>query len=170
MSRAWAFQERLVSQRVIHFTYNEIMWECAGNTTCECEGMKSSNLSSLGFWYKEDGDLKSLFSFRIALNERRSAEEGSLRSVSIFKRRLSTLINRRQGVNWDYIVNKYTTLSLTKHKDMLPALSAIAKSFAGSSKGRYLAGLWESDLLYSLCWFARQPSRPCSTSTYSSWS
>jgi hypothetical protein len=34
--RGWAFQERMLSPRVIHFTEQELIWECLENTTCEC--------------------------------------------------------------------------------------------------------------------------------------
>lgn len=28
LSRAWVFQERLISRRVVHFGYDELYWEC----------------------------------------------------------------------------------------------------------------------------------------------
>ncbi|KAI1322533.1 heterokaryon incompatibility protein-domain-containing protein [Xylariaceae sp. FL0255] len=34
--RAWAYQERLLSPRVINFTRDEILWECRQSTWCEC--------------------------------------------------------------------------------------------------------------------------------------
>lgn len=36
LQRAWVLQERLLSKRVVHFTSNEILWECWQGTTCEC--------------------------------------------------------------------------------------------------------------------------------------
>jgi hypothetical protein len=41
--RGRVFQERLLSPRVLHFGRQELLWECAGLTTCECtflEGVK----------------------------------------------------------------------------------------------------------------------------------
>jgi hypothetical protein len=38
--RAWALQERLMSRRVLHFTSNELVWEC--NRKCECECRRQS--------------------------------------------------------------------------------------------------------------------------------
>jgi hypothetical protein len=35
--RAWAFQERLLSPRVLHFAENELIWECSEQIHCECE-------------------------------------------------------------------------------------------------------------------------------------
>jgi len=36
LSRAWAFQERLLSRRILHFCTSELVWECRELTECEC--------------------------------------------------------------------------------------------------------------------------------------
>ncbi|KAF2269425.1 HET-domain-containing protein, partial [Lojkania enalia] len=36
LSRAWAFQERLLAPRVLHFCASELVWECRELTICEC--------------------------------------------------------------------------------------------------------------------------------------
>jgi hypothetical protein len=36
LTRAWAFQERLLSPRVLHFTDNELIWECSEQISCQC--------------------------------------------------------------------------------------------------------------------------------------
>jgi hypothetical protein len=36
LSRGWAFQERILSPRVLHFCKEELLWECRGETVCEC--------------------------------------------------------------------------------------------------------------------------------------
>lgn len=36
LSRAWVFQERILSHRLVHFASTELWWECMGSTTCEC--------------------------------------------------------------------------------------------------------------------------------------
>lgn len=38
MSRGWAFQERILSRRVLHFSEHELVWECRELSTCECNG------------------------------------------------------------------------------------------------------------------------------------
>jgi len=48
LTRAWAFQERIMSPRVLHFTTNELLWECSSGQICECypnsNGIASSKL------------------------------------------------------------------------------------------------------------------------------
>lgn len=39
MTRGWAYQERLLSCRVLHFTQAELVWECRSLVTCECNGL-----------------------------------------------------------------------------------------------------------------------------------
>lgn len=34
--RGWAFQEKLLSPRILHFTEDELTWECASLSRCEC--------------------------------------------------------------------------------------------------------------------------------------
>jgi len=36
LTRAWVFQERLLSRGVVHFGYDELFWECMDATSCEC--------------------------------------------------------------------------------------------------------------------------------------
>ena len=36
LSRAWVFQERILSPRILHFGKGELLWECMENYTCEC--------------------------------------------------------------------------------------------------------------------------------------
>lgn len=37
-TRAWAYQERLVSPRVLYFTKQELLWECFEGSYCACTG------------------------------------------------------------------------------------------------------------------------------------
>lgn len=39
LSRGWAFQERLLAPRILHFCESELIWECRETTTCECGGL-----------------------------------------------------------------------------------------------------------------------------------
>lgn len=36
LTRGWVFQERLLSNRFVHFLQDEIFWECRESTWCEC--------------------------------------------------------------------------------------------------------------------------------------
>ncbi|KAH6605549.1 hypothetical protein Trco_004702 [Trichoderma cornu-damae] len=36
LTRGWVYQEQLLSRRMLHFTRNELIWECLETTRCEC--------------------------------------------------------------------------------------------------------------------------------------
>ncbi|EON95747.1 putative het domain protein [Phaeoacremonium minimum UCRPA7] len=36
LTRGWVYQERLLARRIIHFTRNEVIWECKEAMSCEC--------------------------------------------------------------------------------------------------------------------------------------
>jgi len=38
LTRAWVFQERLLAPRVLHFSHQELVWECAQCGDCQCGG------------------------------------------------------------------------------------------------------------------------------------
>jgi hypothetical protein len=40
LKRAWAYQERLLSPRVVHFGSQELIWECPEMTACQCSEPK----------------------------------------------------------------------------------------------------------------------------------
>lgn len=43
LNRAWAFQERLLATRTVHFGADEIIWECQEKTLCECQSSPLRN-------------------------------------------------------------------------------------------------------------------------------
>ena len=38
LDRAWAFQERWLATRILHYASNEMVWECRSSMHCECDG------------------------------------------------------------------------------------------------------------------------------------
>jgi len=123
LRRGWAFQERTLAPRVLHFLPGEIMWECKEETFCECGGMTVSHYGSV------NPKSKSFHQF-LALGD-----------------------NVKQAAIWREIVQHYSGLRWTKLSDKLPALSGVAqKLMQGSPNKRYLAGLWEDSLLEDLLW------------------
>jgi Heterokaryon incompatibility protein (HET) len=47
-TRAWAYQERLLARRIIHFSSEELIWECRTKEDCECGG-KSNYFDEIHF-------------------------------------------------------------------------------------------------------------------------
>lgn len=61
---------------------------------------------------------------------------------------------------WGSIVNAYSTAKLTKDSDKLVALAGVAEAMQERLCDRYVAGLWESNLLTELLWSVAQADKP----------
>ncbi len=133
--RAWAFQERLMSTRILHFGKSEMFWECS---TCSFREGNIKPLVGSAANFKEGGFEK--------IDLKRSVCASSLNSIpepEIF-------------VIWRRIVSHYSRLSLTRDSDKLPAISGLAALIQQAMHGRnlrltYLSGLWKEDIS-SLLW------------------
>ncbi|KAH7071610.1 hypothetical protein FB567DRAFT_612195 [Paraphoma chrysanthemicola] len=124
--RAWVIQERFLSPRVLHFTSDQMFWECSNKYACETfpKGMPEI--------------YGHAFQPYMLLEEKQRIEN------------LSILDNRRV---WGRICEDYSTGRLTFTSDKLIAFSGMAKDFhSRRSSDTYLAGIWKSDFVQSLLW------------------
>lgn len=48
LTRGWVYQEQLLSRRILHFTRNELIWECLEATQCECGWFDNNNVRQQG--------------------------------------------------------------------------------------------------------------------------
>ena len=128
LTRAWVFQERLLSPRMLHFTRDELVWECAEETACQCSG----RAEPVEFWSSLPKSIHS------------AALQGTVTGPT------------NLGTRWRLLVEGYSALRLTKDGDRLPALAGLAEQMGRYRPGtRYLSGLWEDDLFCDMSWVAR---------------
>ncbi|KAK6813622.1 hypothetical protein RU639_010331 [Aspergillus parasiticus] len=59
--RAWAYQERMLSPRILYFTRREILWECNERAACQCLHLRENG--SLKVTFTESTDVRD-FTFR----------------------------------------------------------------------------------------------------------
>lgn len=132
-TRAWAFQERVLSPRTLHFGPTEMAWECRALCSCECS----------------------------ATNERTALVTGLLKISKALQPYLhsqqesSQHVFRRLDDAWQRdIVEEYTRLHLTVETDRLSALAGIATVSSNLRPGdQYMSGMWRNTLAASLSWF-----------------
>ncbi|KAI1760993.1 heterokaryon incompatibility protein-domain-containing protein [Hypoxylon sp. FL1150] len=68
---------------------------------------------------------------------------------------------------WYEAVRQYTSRNLSFDADKLPAIAGLARRLAPQIRSRYIAGLWEQDLLVGLCWCkTSHSSNPSLTGRY----
>ncbi|KAH7389382.1 heterokaryon incompatibility protein-domain-containing protein [Phaeosphaeria sp. MPI-PUGE-AT-0046c] len=131
LRRAWVFQERLLSTRIIHFTNYQVIWEC--------KSMQESETGDLiDDWSKDDYEPKS----------QKSSSLGPVDQPFKFPQQ------DKGYAAWQRIVAHYSHLKLTFPGDRLPAIAAIAQRTMRSRKDdAYIAGMWKNSLLHDLAWY-----------------
>ncbi|KAJ5497297.1 hypothetical protein N7463_009284 [Penicillium fimorum] len=141
-TRAWVYQERMLSARVIHFGRYELFFECRSGIRCECEHIMDSD-GGAGSW-------RGLFKVELA--------------TALLYYDLASRGQDRPGLEyhgaalWRTLVTCYTGLLLTQSSDRLPAIGGMAREMADRRGPSYLAGLWEESLNDDLIWAVPQES------------
>ncbi|KAL1863144.1 hypothetical protein Daus18300_008137 [Diaporthe australafricana] len=127
--RGWVFQERILSPRIVHFTQDQVFWECRSFKASEVlpQGVSAPQLERLH---------KSRFD----------------KSIGI----ASTAFNTQEiKSRWYELVAAYSGTSLSFADDRLLAISAMAKRCCAAMRvnpADYLAGMWKDDLPLSMIW------------------
>ncbi|TDZ51540.1 hypothetical protein CTRI78_v007610 [Colletotrichum trifolii] len=145
MTRAWCFQERILSSRILHFAADEMVWECQEATSCECDLLDDYPQYDWGTLNGADA----------------VAQE-------VPDRTLFRLPNVEK--HWFRVIRSYTVLNITKDFDRLPALSGIASTLIPADE--YMAGIRQSRALEDLLWSSAETPPPRRPETYvaPSWS
>jgi hypothetical protein len=138
LKRAWVFQERLLSPRMLHFTSQELIFECRERTWCECSNNQD--------WVSQTN---------LGISWQYPYENPKLSHSSALQNPSSPSL----GDEWRKMVGRYSILSMTFPKDMLPAISGLAREMQ-PMRGVYLAGLWVDTFIEDLAWWAKFPQSP----------
>ncbi|KAL7783259.1 heterokaryon incompatibility domain-containing protein [Trichoderma ceciliae] len=141
LSRAWVYQERLLSPRIVYFTRYELAFECSGNSKdkiCECEhmpgGLWGGGSNGAGGGRGEHTDYRKLYHIE-------GLRASSLAEIKKY---------------WHQIVEEYSGLRISFTSDRLPALSGVARQYGtahSADLGRYVAGMWENCFPSELLWY-----------------
>ncbi|KAL2759324.1 hypothetical protein ACRALDRAFT_1028170 [Sodiomyces alcalophilus JCM 7366] len=125
-TRGWVFQERLLSPRTLHFSKNEMAWEC--RSVCECECSATS--------------LRTLRTRSVIKHFLHPPPDDAEVNVSSVEN------------SWRVdVVPAYTQLDLTVETDRLAAIEGLARAAERLRCGdRYVAGLWRNSLEVDLLW------------------
>lgn len=171
-TRGWTLQERYLSRRLIHFCRDQAYFECRAELRAE-DGHKILHLPTPAAFIENEtfSDESEPESDSLADGSRSDTEE-----LGLSKTNESSEDDQEGGSEaddedyqytqddpteriferWSKIIGDYSTRQLTYGTDKLPALSALAKETSSAGLvGRYLAGIWEKDLIYGLLWICR---------------
>ncbi len=131
--RGWAFQERILAARTIHFGPELTFWECKEACIGEDYDMKT-------FSVQDD-----FYNFKTMLASQDPPDISKLQDM------------------WAIVIEIYSRRALTKAIDKLPALSGLAQRFGQGVLGRYICGLWEHDFHRHLLWHCDRSQNPLQT-------
>jgi hypothetical protein len=133
--RGWAFQERLLARRIVHFTKMELIWECMEDRWCECAEQ--------------------------SLNTGLSGKANNMNSALKDCRNKPTAAKIR--LMWRECVKNFSKRDLTVVDDRLEATDGIASYLRGPDPAAYtclyLQGPWEDALPWGLLWYCDQTSK-----------
>ncbi|RKL09170.1 hypothetical protein BFJ68_g9113 [Fusarium oxysporum] len=143
-TRGWVVQERFLAPQVLHFTENQIYWECLETTVCEAD--PSGELQILA----KDWHLRPPIQTVYKAAGREIAR--SLSKVLLGQQYITWEEETAYLTLWGDLVSIYANCALTNESDRLIAMSGIAKSFQEANKDTYLAGLWKKVIHSDLAW------------------
>lgn len=143
LSRAWAYQERLLAPHVLHFGPQELFWECMQDLDCECGTLKWSGAQHMsGYTSREtSGQLPPKISHYAALHVGAAGNPHN-----------DTLPQQKLLSRWADMVTEFTQRNLTFATDRLPAFSGVAAEMVERIPMQYCAGLWRETLPAGLLW------------------
>lgn len=139
--RGWTLQESILSNRLLHYTTDELMWDCNETRRCECG-------NSIGA-----SDVSENYN-------------ALLRRLDI---PVSEVEEWRIWMLWQGFVETFSLRRLSFEPDKLPALAGLAEQYVAHLQQRfgrkpvYLAGIWDVFLLRQICWsvqYSRMSWRP----------
>ncbi|KAK7218509.1 hypothetical protein V2G26_006512 [Clonostachys chloroleuca] len=131
--RGWAFQERLLSKRILSVTKDGFFWDCCSLNAADCRPLGLRGDFSPKFRDLEERRLKTLL-----LTGNVSREVALARDMYLL---------------WRRIIEKYSHRNFTHNRDRLVALKGVVQRFQTVIKEPCFLGMWQGDVLRSLVWF-----------------
>lgn len=149
--RGWAYQEKILSSRIISFHEGQTTWRCAYAE--DCDGWQIDSQSRNIF--------KQISRFRNKVNG----------SVDL---PLDDLLQARERCLdwWRHAVDEYSDLAFTIPSDRAVAISAIVQELNHILHDKYLAGIWKSTIPEGFLWRVDMPASEAAPACYQgpSWS
>lgn len=137
LQRAWAYQERLVSRRVLFFADDQLHWNCYGELKAEVGEYLTPKPPSVQYILKTE--------YALSFNHEQSTNKTE---------------------TWHRLVETYSGLKLSVLTDRLPAIAAVAESL-GQPDREYHAGIWGDSCHEDLLWRPSQREGPYPTTSTS---
>jgi hypothetical protein len=139
-SRGWAFQERILARRVLHFLSDQIAWEC--NTALYREQFRGRQTDFTAHFCKKQV---------AAWYHQKHCPAPSPHPYGAMLD-LDDRISR-----WNTVIQEIAVRQFTVDTDRLPAISGLAYAIKTPEMGEYMAGVWQGDPFKSMMWWVGNP-------------
>jgi hypothetical protein len=139
-TRAWVFQEAMLSRRCLFFTQSQVYFECTTAQSSEVLGLNP--LKSSALLTPEMTNAAFRFEYATELDDR-DETTGLDRPLALYA----------------YLVEAYKRRHLTYISDSLNAFKAITNELAARFESEFQYGLPVSEFWYALGWRQKQPRR-----------
>ncbi|MCJ1405492.1 hypothetical protein MMC11_008720 [Xylographa trunciseda] len=153
-ARGWCMQEDILAPRTLHYTTNQLVWECQrhimSETDCTPQGTNDSALA--------------VSTKRYFLRPESGRSDPLILAAPLFYEYCEPMYR------WYVILAEYFRRKLTVVTDRLPAISGLAHEIEQQSKMEYKAGIWIQDLHLSLLWSVDGRGLPHAQFQAPSWS
>lgn len=169
-TRAWAFQELMLSPHIISYGTMRTVFDCLSVIP---------SLQKHFIKFSDDGDKRARESYA-SIAIRRNVhtvlyapfedQRGDDYSWQMAKKAWEGVIGNGQTHGaismrphsptmglWERLLTSYTRRELTIPQDRLNGFAAVAEAFAKYSNDQYVAGFWRTDLLATLVWAREWP-------------
>ena len=147
-TRGWAAQERMLAPRVLHYTKQQMIWECAYGIFYEASDDEGHRPYHNAMYTKS----KCQHFVTKAFSQEDTVPHYQDHNTKMPGRGFEdTSLERIE--TWHRCIAMYSSRSLTVPNDKLHAIAGVAKMLNHSGQlGEYLAGIWSTHLAYSLSW------------------
>lgn len=144
-SRGWVVQERSLAPRVLHFAFDQLVWECCEVSAAE-EFPDGIPTKYVGDYVGGGANFKQVTNLVLPPDTIANPQDRDR--------------YRRSHDIWRRLGNMYARCELTQpDKDKLMAISGLAKATQRELGDEYLAGLWKGNLVGDLLWRVRKTRR-----------
>ena len=135
-TRAWTFQEHILSPRTIFYGHQNIMWECTETFCDELLGIWVPNMIIKLRSYRE----KTLRQRFLSGSHRPSSSSSPISAYL---------------EPWQDLIHDYRSRELTNPSDRNIAFAGVAEAFQREHRLTYLAGSWAESLPFDILWYTR---------------
>jgi hypothetical protein len=156
-SRAWTFQEQVLSPRTLQWTSLQLVWSCRSTIRTEEDptGGDPQTLSG-ALYYPTKLICLSREQLKVAMQDqlKHHPDGGECDPLKI----------------WYQMVSQFCARNITFEEDSLPAISGLAREVERHTGYAYRAGIWAQDYHNGLLWLASGRASYPSTYIAPSWS